>query len=66
MSEKLIIDAKINATASRLKLQHGWWNMWLGLLIGVCLWLGCLLVYKLAPIPQAILLWSGILGLVLP
>ncbi len=66
MSEKQVIGAKIDAAASRRKLQLGWWNMWLGLMIGVCLWLGCLVVYKLAPIPQATLLWVGVLGLALP
>ena len=40
--------------------------MWLGLLIGVCLWLASLSVYKLAPVPQATLLWAGVIGLALP
>ena len=40
--------------------------MWLGLLIGVCLWLAALGVYKLAPIPQATLHWAGAIGLALP
>lgn len=66
MSDKQIIDAKIEAAASRRKLQKGWQNMWLGLLIGVCLWLAALGVYKLAPIPQATLLWAGVIGLTLP
>ena len=66
MSEKQVIDAKIAAAASRRKLQLGWRNMWLGLLIGVCLWLGALVVYKLAPIPQATLVWAGVIGLSLP
>ena len=40
--------------------------MWLGLLIGVCLWLAALGVYKLVPIPQATLHWAGAIGLALP
>ena len=40
--------------------------MWLGLLIGVCLWLASLSVYKLAPVPQTTLLWAGVIGLALP
>ena len=66
MSEKQVIDAKIEAAAGRRKLQLGWRNMWLGLLIGVCLWLAALAVYKLAPIPQVTLIWAGIIGLALP
>ena len=66
MSEKQVIDAKIDAAARRRKLQRGWRNMWLGLLIGVCLWLAALVVYKLAPVPQTTLLWAGVIGLALP
>ena len=66
MSEKQVIDAKIDAAARRRKLQRGWQNMWLGLLIGVCLWLASLSVYKLAPVPQTTLLWAGVIGLALP
>ena len=66
MSEKQVIGAKIDACARRRKLQRGWQNMWLGLLIGVCLWLASLSVYKLAPVPQTTLLWAGVIGLALP
>ena len=66
MSEKRVIDAKIDAATRRRKLQWGWQNMWLGLLIGVCLWLASLSVYKLAPVPQTTLLWAGVIGLALP
>jgi hypothetical protein len=66
MSEKKVIYAKIAAAARRRKLQWGWQNMWLGLLIGVCLWLASLSVYKLAPVPQMTLLWAGVIGLALP
>lgn len=66
MSEKRGIDAKIDAATRRRKLQWGWQNMWLGLLIGVCLWLASLSVYKLAPVPQTTLLWAGVIGLALP
>tara|TARA_B100001250_G_scaffold47229_2_gene36959 strand:+ start:5441 stop:7378 length:1938 start_codon:yes stop_codon:yes gene_type:complete len=66
MSEKKIIDAKIDAASNRRKLQRGWQNMWLGLLIGVCFWLASLSVYKLAPVPQTTLLWAGVIGLALP
>ena len=66
MSEKKGIDAKIDAAVRRRKLQRGWQNMWRGLLIGVCLWLASLSVYKLAPVPQTTLLWAGVIGLALP
>ena len=66
MSEKQVIDAKIQAAVTRRKIQLGWRSMWHGLLIGVCLWLVTLVMLKLAPIPQASLLWAGIVGLALP
>jgi len=66
MSEKQVIDGKIQAAAIRRKIQHGWRCMWRGLLLGVCLWLMALVIYKLAPIPQVSLLWAGIIGLALP
>lgn len=66
MSERQVIEAKIDAAARRRKLQLGWRNMWLGLLIGACLWLASLAVYKLAPVPQSSLLWVGAIGLALP
>ena len=55
MSEKQVIDAKIAAAASRRKLQLGWRNMWLGLLIGVCLWLGALVVFTGVPLWGAVI-----------
>ena len=66
MSEKQVIDAKIQAAASCRKIQHGWRCMWRGLLLGVCLWLAALVIFKLAPIPQVSLLWAGIIGLAFP
>jgi|TARA_B100001245_G_scaffold228396_1_gene205628 hypothetical protein len=66
MSEKQVIDAKIQAAASCRKIQHGWRCMWRGLLLGVCLWLAALVIFKLAPIPQVSLLWAGIIGLAIP
>ena len=66
MSEKKVIDAKIQAAAIRRKIQHGWRCMWHGLLLGVCLWLVALAIFKLVPIPQITLLWAGIIGLAFP
>ena len=66
MSEKQVINGKIQAAASRRKIQHGWRCMWRGLLLGVCLWLVALVIFKLAPIPQVSLLWAGIIGLAFP
>jgi hypothetical protein len=66
MSDKQVIDAKIQAAAKRRKLLLGWRCMWRGLLIGVCIWLLALVVFKVAPISYATLLWAGFVGLVLP
>ena len=66
MSEKQVIGAKIQAAASRRKIQHGWRCMWRGLLFGVCRGLVALVILKLASIPQVSLLWAGIIGLAFP
>ena len=58
MSEKQVIDAKIEAASGRRKVQAGWRSMWLGLWFGVCLWLVTLVVYKLEPISTASVFWA--------
>ena len=40
--------------------------MWRGLLVGVCLWLVALVVFKVVPISHSALLWAGFAGLALP
>ena len=66
MSEKQVIDAKIEAASGRRKVQAGWRSMWLGLWFGVCLWLVTLVVYKLAPISTASVFWAVAVGLMFP
>ena len=66
MSEKQVIDAKIQAATRQRKILLGWRCMWRGLLIGVCLWLVALVVFKVAPISHSALIWVGFAGLALP
>jgi len=66
MSEKQVIDAKIQAATRQRKLLLGWRCMWRGLLVGVCLWLVALVVFKVVPISHSVLLWAGFAGLALP
>ena len=66
MSEKQVIDAKIQAATRQRKILLGWRCMWRGLLIGVCLWLVALVVFKIVPISHSALLWAGFAGLALP
>ena len=40
--------------------------MWLGLWIGVCLWLVAIVAYKLMPVSESIVFWVVITGLALP
>jgi len=66
MSDKQVIDAKIQAAAMRRKLLLSWQCMWRGLLVGVCIWLSALVVFKVVPISHDTLIWSGFVGLSLP
>ena len=66
MSEKQVINEKIEAAAGRRKIQAGWRSMWLGLWIGVCLWLVTLVTYKLMPISTATVFWAVMAGLTFP
>lgn len=66
MSEKQVINAKIESASGRRKVHAGWRSMWIGLLFGVCLWLATFVVYKLAPISTATVFWAVIVGLTFP
>ena len=66
MSEKQVINAKIEAASGRRKVQAGWRSMWLGLWFCACLWLVTLAVYKLFPISTATVFWAVMVGLAFP
>ena len=66
MSEKQVINAKIEAASGRRKVQAGWRSMWLGLWFCACLWLVTLVVYKLFPISTATVFWAVMVGLAFP
>src|SRR5690349_5066436 len=52
MSEIRIIESVLERTAQRRRWQRAWKGLWQGLLVGSCLWLLALLVYKLLPVSR--------------
>ena len=64
MSELTSIKQVVARAMARRRLHHAWKGLWTGLAVGAGLYLVALLVFKLAPIPPAILGWAGLLALV--
>lgn len=63
MSEIQIIQGVLERTARRKRWQRGWKGFWLGLLAGSCLWLLALAIYKLLPVPAAVLAAGAVAAL---
>lgn len=59
MSEIQLVTTSLERASRRLRLSHGLRGLWLGLLVGVGLWLAALAAYKLAPIPPETLPIAG-------
>ncbi len=66
MSEFQIIQEALGRAAQRRRLARGLRGLFAGLLGGALLWLVMLGVFKLAPIPDQILLGTGIAALIFP
>ena len=66
MSEVQTIQAALGRAAQRRRLAHGLRGLFAGLLCGAILWLVVLGVFKLTPLPEPILLWAGVAGLLCP
>ncbi|MBI2928537.1 MAG: hypothetical protein HYY24_22945 [Verrucomicrobia bacterium] len=62
MSELQIIESTVQRAAHRRRWQRAWLGLWHGLLVGACLWLLTLGLYKLFPLPFSILAWAGLLA----
>ncbi len=55
MSDLQLIEAALLRAAKRRRLERALRGGWQGLLVGACIWLVALAVYKLAPIPAWVL-----------
>lgn len=55
MSEINIIEKVLEKTARRVRWQQGWKGFWQGLLVGSCLWVAALVIYKLFPVSSVVL-----------
>lgn len=65
MSELQLIEGVLERTSRRRRWDRAWAFFWRAFLLGCILWLGTLVLYKLLPLPQQILTWSGLLALAL-
>jgi hypothetical protein len=63
MSEIHVIETTLKRTAWRRRGQRAWRGSWQGLFAGATLWLLVLAIYKLLPVPEAVL--GGAAGLAL-
>jgi len=66
MSELQTITETLAGAARRRRADRALRGLWSGLLVGASLWLLGLLVLKLAPVPDAILLWTALAALAFP
>lgn len=66
MSELQLIETTLQRAARRRRLACALRGLWRGLLAGSLLWLVALGVYKLSPIPVAVLWWTGGAALLCP
>jgi len=63
MSDLEAIQNVLTRAARRRRSQRAWNGLWQGLFIGAIIWLAALGTYKLAPIPDSILIGAGGLAL---
>ena len=66
MSELQIIQETLARAARRRRVERGLRALFVGLLVGGILWLIALAVFKLAPIPESSLIWSGAVAMACP
>lgn len=59
MSELETIQTALERASRRRRWQRAWGGLWRGLLVGAGLWLLALVIYKLAPIPERVLIIAG-------
>jgi predicted nucleic acid-binding Zn-ribbon protein len=66
MSQLQLIETTLQRAARRRRLAWALRGFWIGLFAGSVLWLVVLGIYKLRPIPDATLFWTGVVALVCP
>jgi hypothetical protein len=66
MSELQIIQETLERATRRRRLARGLRGLFVGLLVGASLWLLAVAIFKLAPISQPVLLWTGAAALLCP
>lgn len=66
MSELQTITETLAGAARRRRADRALRGLWSGLLVGASVWLLGLLVLKLAPVPDSILLWTALVALACP
>jgi hypothetical protein len=66
VSEFQIIQETLERAARRRRWERALRMQWRGLLLGALVWLVALTVFKLAPLPDATLLWAGLAALACP
>jgi hypothetical protein len=64
MSDLATIQQVLLRAARRRRWEHAWNGLWQGLFVGALLWLTALLIYKLAPVPESILVIAACLAAV--
>lgn len=62
MSELEVIRSTLERAARRRRWQRAWRGLWQGVFIASLIWLTAIVVYKLAPIPDSVLLGAAICG----
>lgn len=63
MSEIQILEQVVDRTAARARWIRAWHGLWRGLFAGAALYLAALALYKLAPVPWAVVSVAGLAGL---
>src|SRR6185503_8690485 len=66
MSELQVIESTLERAARRRRQERAFQGLWQGLLIGACIWLLALGIYKIRPVPEWTLAVAAILGGVAP
>jgi hypothetical protein len=61
-----MVTTSLERAAQRLRLSRALRGLWLGLLAGAGLWLLAFAVFKLAPIPPAVVTYAAIVSVVCP
>jgi hypothetical protein len=64
MSELHFIRETLERAARRRRLACALRGLWIGLLVGACIWLVTVGIYKLRPVPETTFIWAGAAALV--